>query len=77
MVVSDDGTVAGIGLDFWDRVGDRVETLEGDGERDENVIMQILAEEFFPIEEIHLYPAPHRIYTEMVDRVRSYLASTT
>lgn len=77
MVISDDGAVAGIGVDFWDRVGDRVEELEGNGQRDENTLMQMLAEEFFPVEEIHLYPAPARIYSEMVDRVRSYLASTS
>ena len=75
LVVSADGTVAGIGPMFWDRVGERVEQIVGGGAEDQNTIMQILAEEFFPVVEIHLYPAAMLIYNEMGGRVQTYLGA--
>jgi len=75
MVVSADCNVAGVGMLFWDGVGDRVEEIVGEGTKNENAILQILAEEFFPMEEIHLCPGASKVYDEMTKRVRSYLES--
>lgn len=75
MVVSDDCSVAAVGPMFWDAVGERVEELGGEDVEDEETIMQVLAEEFFPPleDEIHLCPGAALIYNEMTGRVRDYL----
>jgi hypothetical protein len=73
MVFSEDCTVAAVGPMFWDDVGERVETLTSDGVKDEDAIMEVLAEDLFPMEEILTCSSAQLIYTEITGRVRDYL----
>jgi len=72
-VVSEDCNIAGIGPTWWDAIGERVEELVGDGVVEQNTILEILAEEWFPVSEIHLCQGPAIIFTELTGRVRDYL----
>jgi len=73
MVVSPDCTVAGVGPLFWETVGDRVERIVGEGVIDETEILQTLAKEHLPVNDIRLCHGAALIFNEMTVRVRSYL----
>lgn len=75
-VTSPDCNIAGVGPQWWDQVGERVEELVGSGVHDEQELMSILAEEWFPMSEIHLCQGPALIYNELTGRVRDYLEET-
>ncbi len=75
IVFSDDQRVVGIGPLWWDKIGDRAEELLGEGVTNPDEMLTTIAQEVFPMAEIHTFVGPRMLYNELKQRIGEYIAT--